>query len=129
MSKYNAQRVTTTGGLTFDSRREEKRYYQLKKDPEVLDIEVHPVFEIFPSFRKCIPCGTIFRKVKYDKCPNCGTKLLAIRGISYIADFRVTYQSGRVEIEDVKGVETEAFKLKRKMFELAYPGLTLRIVR
>jgi len=128
-SKYNAHRVTTNGGLTFDSKREEKRYWQLKNDPQVIAIEVHPSFEIFQPFRKCLPCRLILRKTKGDRCPVCGEKTIAFRGISYVADFKVTYQDGRVEIEDVKGVETEAFKLKKKMFEASHPHLTLRIVR
>lgn len=124
-SKYNAQR--TAGG--FDSKLEERRYYQLKNDPHVKNIEVHPVFEIFPPTRKCLHCKQIF-ELPTAKCPNkgCGRKLLVFRGISYIADFRVTYDDGRVVIEDVKGIETEAFKLKRKLFEAAYPDLTLSIV-
>jgi hypothetical protein len=52
----------------------------------------------------------------------------AYRAIEYIADFRVTYKDGHVEIEDVKGIMTEVFKIKRKMFEKRYPELTLKIV-
>lgn len=123
-SKYNAQR---TGG--FDSKLEERRYYQLKKDPRISSIDVHPVFEIFPATRKCPRCKEIF-ELPTAKCPNkgCGGKLLVFRAIHYIADFRVIYQDGHIEIEDVKGVETEAFKIKRKLFEAAYPDLTLKIV-
>ena len=123
-SKYNAQR---TGG--FDSKLEERRYYQLKNDPHVVDIEVHPIFEIFPATRKCLHCKETF-DLPVVKCPNikCGRKLLVFRAIHYIADFRITYDDGRIEIEDVKGVETEAFKIKRKLFEAAYPDLTLKIV-
>lgn len=127
--KYNNERVTTTGGPTFDSRKEERRYYHLKNDPRVREIEVHPAFEIFQPFRKCADCGLILRKTKGDGCPACGKKTTAFRGISYVADFKVTYEDGKVEIEDVKGVETEAFKLKKKLFEAAYPNLTLKIVR
>jgi len=127
--KYNAQRVTTAGGLTFDSRKEEKRYWHLKKDPTVVAIEVHPSFEVFQPFAKCIHCGTIFKHKGYGKCPGCGQKLIKFRGITYVADFKVTYADGHIEIEDVKGVETEAFKLKKKLFEASHPNLTLRIVR
>lgn len=126
-NKYNAER-TSSGGVTFDSKAEERRYYQLLKDPNVQMVEVHPRFEIFPATRKCLHCKETF-KAPASKCPKCGLKLLTFREIAYVADFRVTYKSGQVEIEDVKGVETEAFKLKRKLFEAAYPELTLSIVR
>ena len=124
-SKYNAQ---PSGG--FDSKLEERRYYQLKANPHVTDIKVHPVFEIFPKTLKCQKCKIVLdRGIAASSCPHCKTKLLVFRGISYIADFQVTYDDGRIVIEDVKGVETEAFRLKRKMFEAAYPHLTLSIVR
>ncbi|GAK05208.1 hypothetical protein JCM19037_3686 [Geomicrobium sp. JCM 19037] len=51
------------------------------------------------------------------------------RAIKYKADFKVYHIDGSVEIVDVKGMETEAFKLKRKMFEKQYPDLSLKIVR
>lgn len=123
-SKYNAQR---TGG--FDSKLEERRYYQLKADPHVVSIEVHPVFKIFPETKKCPHCKQVFH-FHGSVCPNkgCGKKLLVFRPITYIADFQVTYCDGRIEIEDVKGKETEVFRIKRKLFEAAYPDLTLSIV-
>ena len=31
--------------------------------------------------------------------------------------------------EDVKGKETEVFKLKHKLFEKKYPGLELKIIK
>lgn len=45
-----------------------------------------------------------------------------IRPIIYIADF-VYYDVDRDEfvVEDVKGVRTEVYKLKRKLFERKYP--------
>ncbi len=127
-AKYNAVRVTV-GSVTFDSKAEERRYYQLRNDPNVKEVEVHPTYEIFPAVRKCLRCKELF-ELPISKCPNkgCKGKLLVLRSISYVADFRVTYMDGRVEIEDVKGVETEVFKLKRKLFEAAYPDLTLTVV-
>ena len=53
-------------------------------------------------------------------------------GIVYVADFLVvwnadetTFSDTRVTVEDVKGVETDVFKLKRKLFEAQYGELTL----
>lgn len=50
-------------------------------------------------------------------------------GIRYVADFLCIGSDGKVWVEDVKGVETQAFRLKRKLFETAYPGLELRIIK
>ena len=39
----------------------------------------------------------------------------------YVADFMVFYADGTASVQDVKGVETEGFKIKRKLLEEAYP--------
>ncbi|MEN6396766.1 MAG: DUF1064 domain-containing protein [Methanoregula sp.] len=117
---------------TFPSKAEAARYLQLKclqKAGIVKEIEIQPVFELQPAYRKC--CGE-FQPVDQPRgknhCPYCGGKVPVTKAITYTADFRVTYSDGHQEIEDVKGMETEIFKLKRKMFEYKYPELTL-IVR
>ena len=47
------------------------------------------------------------------------------RGISYEADFE--YREGETLIvEDVKGFETQVFKLKKKLLLHRYPGLVFR---
>ena len=50
------------------------------------------------------------------------------RAITYIADFQYQ-ENGKTIVEDFKGIETEAFKIKRKLFEKRYPDKELRIVR
>ena len=40
-----------------------------------------------------------------------------IREIRYIADFTYRLKNGKRIIEDVKGVQTEVFKIKRKLLE------------
>lgn len=35
----------------------------------------------------------------------------------------------KVIVEDVKGMETKEFKIKRKLFEYKYPSLELRIIK
>jgi hypothetical protein len=46
-------------------------------------------------------------------------------GIRYIADFLVIWDDGRITVEDVKGVETQVFKIKKKLFEEKYGPLTI----
>ena len=48
------------------------------------------------------------------------------RKIEYIADFMYE-EDGKVIVEDVKGMKTDVFKLKRKLFEYKYPDLTLKL--
>ncbi len=47
----------------------------------------------------------------------------------YVADFAVSYADGREEIIEVKGYETPVWRLKKKMFEAAYPDKKLVIVK
>ena len=50
-------------------------------------------------------------------------------GVRYMPDFLVCGAAGLIWVEDVKGVETEAFKIKKKLWEDAFPGLELRVIR
>ena len=50
-------------------------------------------------------------------------------GVRYMPDFLVCDAAGLIWVEDVKGVETEAFKIKNKLWEDAFPGLELRVIR
>ena len=50
-------------------------------------------------------------------------------GVRYMPDFLVCDAAGLIWVEDVKGVETEAFKIKKKLWEDAFPGLELRVIR
>ena len=107
--KYRNKRVKLDG-YTFDSKAEARKYSELKLmqrvgGPEgVKTFTVHPRFELLPAFQKD------------------GSKY---RATHYIADFDVTYNDGRREIIDIKGVETAVFRIKAKMFDLKYPHLRL----
>lgn len=46
-------------------------------------------------------------------------------GVRYIADFLVIWDDGHITVEDVKGVETAVFKIKKKLFEEKYGPLTI----
>lgn len=49
-------------------------------------------------------------------------------GTKLVIDFTVFYSNGDIEFVDVKGVETEAFKIKRREVEAKYP-IKIKIVR
>ena len=109
--KYNA-RKTTIDGITFDSMAEARRYSELlllERAGEIADLEMHPRFEIQPAFT--LPSGEKFAAVRYE------------------ADFRyVDKRTGERIVEDVKGVETPVFKLKRKMMAHVH-GISVQVVQ
>lgn len=95
MNKYHAKK-TEYNGRTFDSKKEANRAWELdmlKKAGEVVDIDYQPVFV-------CVVEGKKICK--------------------YYADFQVTYADGRVEIEDVKGMKTPVYRLKKKLVEALF---------
>lgn len=104
--KYGA-RKTTIDGITFDSVAEARRYQQLKllkRAGDITDFTLQPEYVIYDGFTRD---GKKYRPIVY-------------RG-----DFLITYPDGRQVVEDVKGVQTEAYKLKKKMFVDRYRDLTL----
>lgn len=95
-SKYHATK-TIIDGIAFDSRKEAKRYQELKlleKAGMVTDLELQKKFVLIPSQK-------IDGKVVEREC-------------SYVADF-VYKENGYLIVEDVKGVKTKEYILKRKM--------------
>ena len=99
-NKYNAKK-TTVNGIKFDSKAEATRYKILKKREaagEITGLTLQPRF-------------TLQEKFSYDG--------KTIRKIEYIADFEYS-KNGEQIVEDVKGVKTDVYKLKKKMFLLKY---------
>ena len=92
---------TEVDGITFDSRAEANRYCELKMLLAAGEISG---FDIQPSF------------------------VLDV-GVRYRADFIVCDNAGKVWVEDVKGVETQTFRLKRKLWEQRYPWMELRVIK
>ena len=104
MSKYNSKK-TVIDDITFDSKKEAKRYIELKKrqeEGEITDLRLQVPFELVPSFT-----------IEIDG------KKRKRRNIRYIADFTY-YENGQKVVEDVKGRKTEIYKLKKKLFEYKY---------
>ena len=100
--KYNASKVVIDGHR-FDSRREARRYEELKQREaagKIAQLELQPRFELQPAFR--------YRGE-------------AVRKIEYVADFRyLDYERGGLVVEDVKGMKTDVYRLKRKLFLAKY---------
>lgn len=108
-NKYGNVKATLDG-IRFDSRAEMHRYQELKAleaGGVIADLKVHPLFVLEPSV-----------KVGAKRC----------RAITYSPDF--TYrENGRFTAEDVKGIETTAFRLKANLFARRYPEYELKVVK
>lgn len=107
-SKYGNVQVTIDG-YTFDSKAEALRYQDLKlteQAGEIQGLTVHPTYELQPRFRAASGI---------------------IRPICYEGDFAYI-ENGRQVVEDVKGVVSKEFAIKRKMFLFRYPEIDLRII-
>jgi hypothetical protein len=108
VSKYHAKR-TTIDGITFDSQAEARRYSELKLLQEagaIRGLELQTSFTILDGFK---------RNGK------------AINAITYRADFTY-WEDGHFVAEDVKGMVTPVYAIKRKMFLSRYPDIDFREV-
>lgn len=119
-NKYKALKECVDG-ITFDSRKEARRYRDLKlleAAGEISNIELQPNYPL--SILQ--PNGTYLDvKIRSAGYPNG-------RRASYTADFR--YQdkrSGRQIVEDVKGMDTTASRLRRAVVEAIY-GIEIGLI-
>ena len=107
MSKYNNRKVRRDG-LTFDSKKEHKRYNELlllEQAGEIANFRRQVKFVLIPTQREPSQIGTR-GGVKKGK--------LLERECSYIADF-VYSQNGKMVVEDTKGIRTKDYIIKRKL--------------
>jgi len=101
-NKYNNKKIIIDN-IKFDSIKEGNRYKELKlleKAGMIVDLETQPKYLLQDKF-------------KYNNKVE--------RAIHYIADFRyIDVKSSQLIVEDTKGVRTEVFKIKRKIFLKLY---------
>lgn len=98
-NKYNAAK-TTIDGIEFASKREAKRYSDLKllqRAGEISNLELQPSFPITINGQKVC---------------------------TYKADFQYMTPNGMI-VEDVKGFKTPAYRLKKKLVEAVYQGVKI----
>lgn len=97
-SKYRAKK-TVVDGIKFDSKREAERYCELKlleKAKEIRNLELQPRFLLQDKFKD--RHGKTHRKNEY------------------VADFMYINKDDKKIVEDVKGMMTDVYKLKKKLF-------------
>lgn len=107
-SKYHA-RKTVVDGIEFDSRKEAKRWQELRlleKAGAISELKRQVKFELIPA----------------QKDPVTG-KVIE-RACTYIADFCYV-EDGETVTEDTKGFRTEAYRIKRKLMLQKY-GIRIR---
>ena len=88
-------------GITFDSKREADRYIVLKGMEEDGLIE------------------DLRRQVRYELIPAFDVDERHYRPVFYVADF-VYVEDGKEVVEDVKGMITDVYRLKSKLFARRY---------
>ena len=112
-TKYNASKCVVDG-ITFDSRREAKRYQELKlleRAGEIRNLELQKEFELIPNQYAADTTTTL----KNGKEKTVKGKLLE-RKCVYRADFAyVDVRSGETVVEDAKGFHTKEYTIKRKL--------------
>ena len=106
-SKYHNKKVELDG-MVFDSMKEAARWRELVLEQQagaIKDLRRQVTFMLIP--------------------PHTG-RIRNERACNYIADF-VYVRDGYVVVEDVKGVRTEVYKIKRKLMRDKY-GIEIREV-
>ena len=108
-SKYKAQK-TTVDGIVFDSKKEARRYHELKlmeKAGEIQNLALQRPFELTVNYNPEWP----------EDADVIGT---------YVADFSYfDVNAGKLIVEDVKGFRTPLYRWKKKHFEAQY-GIQIR---
>ena len=111
--KYHNIKTKTFDGIEFDSRKEARRWNELKlleRAKEIKDLQRQVKYVLIPAQYE-----TIERYSKDGKRLKDGTKLIE-RETSYVADFvYLDTKTGETVVEDTKGVKTKDYILKRKM--------------
>lgn len=109
MNKYRNRKIVIDN-IKFDSVLEANRYRELKllqRAKEISNLRLQVPFVLQEGFRKN---GRTYQAIKY------------------IADF-VYEERGQTVVEDTKGICTEVFRIKQKLFEYKYPDLELKIIK
>ena len=100
---------TVVDGITFDSKKEAKRYGELKlleRAGDICDLELQPKYLLGTDDNPVL--------IKSDGYPNG-------RRVSYRADFRYyDRRSGWVVVEDCKGYDDARARLRRAFVEWQY---------
>ena len=110
--KYGAKKIEIDG-ITFDSKREARRYCELRnleRAGAITGLELQRKFELVPTQRE----PSTFTKTGKER-PG---KVIEL-SVSYVADF-CYMEGGALVVEDAKGVRTPEYVIKRKLMLSVY---------
>lgn len=113
-NKFNAKKKTVDG-IAFDSKREAKRYLELKHMQTaglISNLTLQPKFPLY--------CGSDPVRIRSAGYPNG-------RHAYYKGDFKYDDADGFSIVEDAKGNDTPLSRLKRAMVEAHY-GIIVKLV-
>lgn len=112
-NKYGSKKVEIDG-IVFDSKREAKRWTELKlleRTGHISELRRQVEYVLIPEQREWT--NEIYQKGRNKGCFKKG-KLLE-RKCSYFADFVYLDSVGRISVEDTKGMRTKDYIIKRKL--------------
>ena len=115
--KYGNKKYTVDG-ITFDSVKEAHRYMDLKRQQEegiIQNLRLQVEFVLIPAQHGA--SGAVYKSGPKKGKPKPG--ILLERKCSYIADF-VYLRDGSEVVEDVKGMRTPEYVIKRKLMLAVY---------
>ena len=125
-NKYKAVK-TTIDGITFDSKREAKRYTELKlleKAGHITHLELQPEYQITINGAKICKYKADFRYFTVRQENN--EQYTNSKG-----EWQTPTITGDKEgqiVEDVKGFKTPIYRLKKRLVEACYPGTQIKEV-
>ena len=102
--KYH-NRLTEVDGITFHSRAEAARYQELRlleRAGEIADLILQPAYPLVVN---------------------------GVRVGKYVGDFAYTERDGRRVLEDVKGVKTAVYQLKKRLMAALYGIVITEVMR
>lgn len=116
--KYGNKKITAGNGQVFDSKKEYRRYCELtllERAGEITNLQKQVHYLLIPEQRA--PSTEVYKRGPRTGQPKPGPVLE--RKVTYIADF-VYEQNGEPVVEDVKGLRTKEYVIKRKLMLYTY---------
>ena len=123
MNKYRNKKCILDG-IEFDSKKEMRRYSELKlleRAGEISDLKIQVPFLLLPDQYE--PSTEVYTRGEHKGEPKKGR--LIEKSVQYIADFTYHDRGGNYIVEDVKGKKTKEYIIKKKLM-LYFHGVRIK---